>query len=129
MRFPILAALLGAALLAGCGGDGDGDTAGQNTTAPAAQAGAAPTDTIRIKDFEFEPSPATITARQKIAVPNDDAAPHTLTHEPSKGEPLFDTGTLRGRQKGSFTAPRPGTYQIFCEIHPFMKGEIRVVAG
>ena len=127
MRYPILVALLGAALLAGCGGDDD--TAGQKTTPPPAPAAAAATDTIRIKDFEFEPAPATVTARQKIAVPNDDAAPHTLTHEPGTGEPLFDTGTLRGRQDGSFTAPKPGTYEIFCEIHPFMKGEIEVVAG
>lgn len=128
MRYPTLAALLGAALLAGCGDD---DTAAQKakTTTAAAASAAAPTDTVRIKDFEFQPSPATVTAGEKISVPNDDAAPHTLTHQPSSGKALFDTGTLRGRQTGSFTASKPGAYDVYCEIHPFMKGKIRVVAS
>jgi len=121
MRHALLTALAGAALLAGCGGDDD-MTAQSRTTATAA-----PTNTIRMTDFEFAPSRATVTAGQKIKVPNDDAAPHTLTDRPSSGRPRFDTGTLRGRQTGSFTAPRPGTYAIYCELHPFMKGELEVV--
>lgn len=125
MRHGLLAALLGAALLAGCGGGDDDASDARRTTAPAA--GAA-TGTIRLKDFDFAPSPATVTAGQRISVPNDDAAPHTLTDRPASGRPRFDTGTLRGRQTGSFTAPAPGTYAIYCVIHPFMKGEIEVVA-
>ena len=129
MRHALLAALLGAALLAGCGGDNDDDMAdGRRTAAPAATAASAATGTIRLKDFDFAPSPATVTAGQRISVPNDDAAPHTLTDRPATGKPRFDTGTLRGRQTGSFTAPAPGTYAIYCVIHPFMKGEIVVVA-
>lgn len=117
----LLAALLGAALIAGCGG-GDDDTA-------AARPAAATTETIRIEDFVFDPSPATVVAGRRISVPNEDAAPHTLTQNPASGEPLFDTGTLRGKQTGAFTAPEPGTYAVYCVIHPFMKGQIRVVAG
>ncbi len=129
MRKAILAALLGAALLAGCGSDDDMTTREPKTNTAAAPSAAAPVDTIRIKDFEFQPSRATVTAGQKISVPNEDSAPHTLTHEPTSGEPLFDTGTVRGEQTGSFSAPKPGTYNIFCDIHPFMKGEIEVVAS
>jgi plastocyanin len=123
MRTPSLAALLAAILIvAGCGADAADDTA-------AARAAATTTDTIRIKDFVFDPQPAAIRAGERIAVPNDDAAPHTLTDRPGSGDPRFDTGTLRGRQTGSFTAAQPGTYAIYCVIHPFMKGEIEVVAG
>lgn len=118
MRHALLTALAGAALLAGCGGDDD--LTAQSRTA-------ASTNTIRMTDFEFAPSRATVTAGQRIRVPNDDAAPHTLTERPSSGRPRFDTGTLRGRRTGSFTAPRPGTYAIYCELHPFMKGELEVV--
>jgi plastocyanin len=126
MRHTILAALLGAALLAGCGGDGDaGGAANQNTNAAPT---AAPTNTIRIEDFEFKPARATVTAGRRIFVPNDDAAPHTLTERPAGGKPLFDTGTLRGKQTGDFEAPPPGSYAIYCVIHPFMKGEVEVVA-
>ena len=124
MRHALLAALLGAALLAGCGGGDDDTNDASRATAPAA---AAATGTIRLKDFDFAPSPATVTAGQRISVPNDDAAPHTLTDRRATGSPRFDTGTLRGRQTGSFTAPAPGTYAIYCVIHPFMKGEIEVV--
>lgn len=125
MRHATLALLLGAALLAGCGGD-DMTADGAGTT-PAAVSAAAPTDTVRMKDFDFVPSPATVTAGQTIAVPNDDDAPHTLTDRPASGEARFDTGTVDGRQRGTFTAPAPGTYAIFCVIHPTMKGELVVV--
>lgn len=128
MRHALLAALIGAAALAGCGGDDASDRATPKPTTGAAGA-AAPTDTIRIKDFEFEPSPATVRAGQKITVPNQDAAPHTLTDQPDGGKPGFDTGTLRGRQTGSFTAPAPGTYDVYCEIHPFMEGKLEVVGS
>ena len=118
MRTASLAALLAAGLsVAGCGGDNGDDIA------------AAPTDTIRITDFVFDPQPVTVKAGAPISVPNDDAAPHTLTDRPDSGEPRFDTGTLRGRQTGTFTATKPGTYAIYCVIHPFMKGEIEVVAS
>ncbi len=129
MRHAILAALLGATLIAGCGGDDTTARQGTAATTATTARSASPTDTIRIRDFLFEPSPATIAAGQKITVPNDDAAPHTLTDRPAAGEPQFDTGTLRGKQRGSFAVPKPGTYKIFCEIHPFMKGEIKVVAS
>lgn len=120
MRHARLAAALAAtALIAGCGGADDAGPAATTTT----------TDTIRIKDFVFDPSPATVTAGRRIAVPNDDAAPHTLTQKPVRGRPLFDTGTLRAKQAGTFTAAEPGTYAVYCVIHPFMKGEVRVVAG
>jgi plastocyanin len=128
MRHALLAALLGATVLAGCGGDDAADEGPKTPTGAVAGArAAAPTSTIRITDFVFDPSPATVRAGTRISVPNDDRAPHTLTEQPTSGAPAFDTGTLRGRQTGSFTARASGTYKIFCELHPFMKGEIEVV--
>ncbi len=126
MRHILLAALLGAALLAGCGGDDASDQADSRST-PAAAAPSAPTTTIDIKDFKFEPASATVRAGQKISVPNADAAPHTLTEQPRSGRPRFDTGNVTGRNSGSFTAPKPGTYAFYCELHAFMKGELTVV--
>lgn len=127
MRHAFLVALLGATLLAGCGGS---DNADQTTTArPMAAANAsAPTETIDIKDFKFVPAGATVKAGQKISVANADAAPHTLTEQPRTGKPLFDSGNVTGRQTGSFVAPEPGTYEFYCELHAFMKGELTVVS-
>ena len=67
---------------------------------------------------------ATIKAGAKIAVPNADAAPHTITDEGS-GK-AFDSGTIKGKASGSFTVDTPGTYKYICEFHPFMKGELMV---
>jgi plastocyanin len=130
MRTFIVAAGACAALLAGCG---SGDEGGGATTATSPAdtgltAKASPSTKIRIKDFEFDPTPATVKAGQRISVANDDDAPHTLTEEPGGGKPLFDTGTLKGKATGSFAVKAPGSYKIYCEIHPFMKGEVRVVS-
>jgi plastocyanin len=108
----ITAALLGALLLAGCGGD----------DMPAA---AAPgTGTIAIADFLYSPSPATVQAGTKVAISNADAAPHTLTDRaPGRA---FDSGTIKGNATGSVTFASPGTYAYFCEFHPYMKGTVTV---
>lgn len=131
MRHAILAALLGAALLAGCGDDEDSaaDDTKTSTSAAAAAGAGKPTTTVSIKDFKFDPATATVTAGQKISVPNADDAPHTLTETPSSGKPLFDTGNVTGKATGSFTAPKAGTYEYFCELHAFMKGKLTVVAS
>ncbi|MEJ7797271.1 MAG: cupredoxin domain-containing protein [Solirubrobacteraceae bacterium] len=117
MRTAILAALLGAALLAGCGGDDD--TAGQDTTKAAA-----PTDTIRIKGFNYDPVSASVKVDQKISVPNADSSPHTLTQE--GGSRSFDSGTIEPKQSGSVTFSKTGKFKYFCELHPTMKGTVIV---
>jgi plastocyanin len=122
MRHAILAALLGAALLAGCGGDGDSNAATTSST-PATSAGAT-TSTIKIADFVYDPDPATVKAGQAISIPNVDAAPHTIT-DAGSGK-AFDSGTIKGRATGSLTIDEPGSYRYICEFHPFMKGKITV---
>lgn len=119
MRHTLLAALLAAALLAGCGGEDKGAT----TKAPSA-AGAKTTDTIRIANFVYDPTPATVKAGQKISITNADTAPHTIT-DGGSGK-AFDSGTIKGKATGSLTIAKPGTYKYICEFHPFMKGELTV---
>ncbi len=121
MRHAILAALLGTALLAGCGDD---DSGGAGMTTKAESAAAERTDTIRIVDFTYDPSPASVEAGQRITIPNADAAPHTLTDAASAR--AFDSGTIKGKTTGSITFAKAGTYSYVCEFHPFMKGEITV---
>ena len=128
MRHAILAALLGAALLAGCGGDDDGTAATPSSTpttsaTPAAGVDAT-TSTIKIVEFVYDPSPATVKAGQAISIPNADAAPHTIT-DGGSGK-AFDSGTIKGKATGSLTIDKPGSYRYICEFHPFMKGEITV---
>jgi plastocyanin len=117
-RHALLAALLGAAMLAGCGDD---DKAGTKAAAPKA----APTDTIKIADFLYDPDPSTVKAGTKITVTNADSAPHTVTEK--SGSPVFDSGTIKGKSSGSVTFPKAGTYTYFCEFHATMKGTVTVV--
>jgi plastocyanin len=114
-RHTSLAALCAAAVLAGCGGDGDVQRA----------AGAAPVSAIRIADFLYEPDPATVKAGREITITNADDAPHTIT---DKGEsPSFDSGTIRGKRRGSMTFEQPGTFTYYCQFHATMKGTVTVV--
>ncbi len=116
-RHTILAALCAAALPAGCGSDGDANDQ------PAA--GAAPVSAIRIADFLYAPDPATVKASRKIAIANADEAPHTITEK--GGSPSFDSGTVRGKGRGSITFERPGTFTYYCQFHATMKGTVTVV--
>lgn len=122
MRPLLLAALVGASLITACGGD-DGPSAPAKT---AAQKTGQPTASIRITDFAFEPATATVKAGQEISVRNEDAAPHTLTHEAPSSRRAFDSGTIEGRATGSITIDEPGSYRFFCELHAFMRGEVTV---
>lgn len=118
MRHALIAALLGAALLVGCGDDDEG------AAAPAGAAAA--TTKIEIKDFKYSPTPATVKAGATVTVPNADNAPHTLTDKGSGR--AFDSGTIKGDESGSVTFTKPGTYAYFCEFHPYMKGSVTVTA-
>ena len=126
MRHAILAALLGATLLAGCGDDDDGGGGGGGEGHHARDGRRRGQDdrTIKIVDFVYDPTPATVKAGQKISIPNADAAPHTIT-DTGSGK-AFDSGTIKGKATGSLTIAKAGTYAYICEFHPFMKGEITV---
>ena len=119
MRHPTLAALLGMALLAGCGSEDDSPAA-----SPSRPAAATSATTIKIADFVYDPNPATVKAGARISIPNADAAPHTITDD-GAGK-AFDSGTIKGKATGTLTIGRPGTYSYICEFHPFMKGKITV---
>jgi plastocyanin len=88
--------------------------------------GAAPgTPTIHMKDDAFTPKTLTVHAGTTVLFVNEDDDAHTVTAVDgtfdSKG--LDTNGTWRHR----FT--KPGTYKIFCELHPFMRATIVVAGG
>jgi plastocyanin len=114
-RHAILAALLSAAALAGCGGSNDTKT----------KAATAPADTIKIADFLYDPDPVTVKAGTKITITNTDSAPHTVTEKVAS--PSFDSGTIRGKASGSITFHKPGTFTYYCQFHATMKGTLTVV--
>ncbi len=113
----MLVAVLG--LVLGCGG-GAGSPAGGGG-GPAATPSAP--DTIVIKNFTFMPASLTVAPGTKIAVINQDQAPHTVTAD----DKSFDSRTISGGQRGEITAPtKPGSYPYICTIHQYMKGTLIV---
>lgn len=114
-RLKVLSAAAVAVLLAACGSGGaDG---------PAAQPGPASSggNDYVVKDYSFPP--LTVAPGERVRVLDGDDEPHTLTAVDGS----FDTGSFDKAEPGEFTAPtKPGTYQIYCRVHPSMRGTLTV---
>lgn len=88
---------------------------------------AAPTETsasvaeLSIDSFSLES--VTVSPGATVTVINNDSAPHTAT----ANDRSFDTGTIAPGGSATFVAPtQPGTYQLYCAIHPSMTATITV---
>lgn len=81
------------------------------------------THTVRISNFAFSPADLTVNPGDIVNWVNDDAAPHTSTSEQGR----WDSGTLNQGQNYSATFSVAGLLPYYCQIHPSMRGVIRVV--
>jgi len=136
MRVWCAAALL--CCLTGCAADRD-DAVGATTTSSVPAVGvstlaaltstAATTATtattaaadLAIELFEFQPE-VTVSAGQPFTIANRDGADHTLTDR----ENTFES-YVPARATTTLTIDTPGTYEIWCRIHPSMTATIVVV--
>ena len=123
-----LLGIIVAGLLVGAGGMAlADDMAGMpgmgEMTHPAAQVAAAEPNTITIDNFAFGPSPLTVAVGTTVTWINKDEEPHTVVNP---GNKLFKSGALDTDDKFTFTFDKPGTYQYFCSIHPYMTGTVIV---
>lgn len=86
----------------------------------------------------YLPSAVTIQANQTVTWVNQDTEGHTITSgkaggreglvQNNMGQPsgLFDSGTIKPGKTWSYTFTKPGQYEYFCTIHPWMDGYITV---
>ena len=89
----------------------------------AAAADAPPAGTsILIKDFMFMP----MEFKTQVGVPvtwvNQDDEPHTVVSDTG----LFRSGALDTGKQYTFRFDKPGTYHVFCSMHPQMTATIVV---
>jgi plastocyanin len=95
---------------------------------PAPASDAQPVGTIRIvegpvsQDWGYEPKELAIDAGQALRITNAGQVAHTLTA--SNG--AFDSGLLRGGESTVLRFDTPGTYDYFCQPHPWMKARLLV---
>jgi plastocyanin len=85
-------------------------------------AAATPGSQVQIKDFMFVPSQLRIKAGSSVTWVNLDDEPHTVVGDAG----LFRSGALDTAMAFTFRFEKPGTYQVFCSIHPQMKATIIV---
>ena len=75
----------------------------------------------------YIPSVIAIDFGNKVTWVNEDSAFHSVTSgfygEPSE---LFDSGYLDSYESFTFDFNEKGTYDYFCTLHPWMKGQVLV---
>jgi plastocyanin len=89
----------------------------------AAQAAPPPdSNRIMIKDFMFSPMRLTTKVGVNVTWVNEDDEPHTVVSETG----LFRSSALDTGNEYTFKFDKPGTYHVFCSMHPRMTATIVV---
>jgi len=80
----------------------------------------------------FDPANAQVTPGTEVEWTNDDTASHTVT----SGNPndnttgtVFDSGLVKAGGDFKFTFADAGTFNYFCQVHPWMTGMVTVAAA
>jgi plastocyanin len=128
----------GAQTQGGAGGGGAANqTGGGAATTGAAGGGGGPT--INVLEGaavqgspDYDPDQLTASAGADVTVVNQDTVPHTATsgtgpQDPQSGQ-LFDTSIINPSESAtiSLAQAKPGQYDFYCMIHPYMTGKITV---
>lgn len=74
--------------------------------------------------YELTYSPGDVTAKvgDLVVFENADDVAHTFTDD----EGRFDSGPIEPGEKYGFAYSGPGTYTFHCELHPPMRGQVRI---
>ena len=94
---------------------------GSSTNAADAEA----TDKVTIADYKFAPAAITVKKGTTVTWTNQDTVKHNVVTE--DGAPEAIDGKLIGKgETYSYTFNKTGTYNYFCEPHPYMKASVIV---
>jgi len=89
-----------------------------------ARASAAEAREVVIDNYNFAPGSLTVPVGTTVTWVNRDETPHTVVAGDNPRS--FKSGGLDTDDKFSFTFAKPGTYDYFCTVHPYMTGKIVV---
>lgn len=78
---------------------------------------------VQIGHRTFTPSDLTVHAGDTVTWMNEDSDAHTVSSV--GGGPLY-SGSLGRQQRYSYMFSSPGTYDYRCDIHPDMRGTVRM---
>jgi plastocyanin len=92
---------------------------------PAPAADAAKPAVVHIRNFAYVPATITVRPGTTIMFVNDDNEPHTVTATNKS----FDSDGLDTHESWKHTFAKAGSFNYFCEMHPYMKGTVVVKAS
>lgn len=83
------------------------------------------TNTVEISSYKYMPETITVKKGTKVTWTNKDSVAHTVTTQ--DGSPAkIDSGLFGKDESYSYTFEKTGTYEYFCEPHPYMKATVIV---
>ena len=75
----------------------------------------------------FTPNAAKVSIGGKVTWRNDDTASHTaISGTDAIADGIFDSGLFGPGKTFSFKFDKAGTYNYYCQVHPWMKGSVIV---
>ncbi|MBI3841803.1 MAG: cupredoxin domain-containing protein [Thaumarchaeota archaeon] len=75
----------------------------------------------------YTPNQAKVKAGGKVTWKNDDTASHTVTSgKDATADGVFDSGLFASGKTFSFKFDKAGTFNYYCQVHPWMKGSVIV---
>ncbi len=80
----------------------------------------------------FSPDTVTVAPGTTVEWQNNDKVSHTVTSgNPSDNQTgtIFDSSLIAAGKDFTFTFNNPGTYNYFCQVHPWMTGQVIVSAS
>ncbi len=80
----------------------------------------------------YNPDSVTVAPGTTVTWTNADSVSHTVTSgNPSDNQTgtIFDSSLIKPASTYSFTFKNPGTYNYFCQVHPWMTGDVIVSAS
>ena len=120
-RLALVTCLLGAFVLAGCGG---GDEESSTTPTTVAAGGATVVDIVSSgSTWKFRPDSVTVSTGTSVTWTNSTDVPHNVvfTDAAVRSSDLFNKG-----KSFTTTAGQAGTFPYICSVHPDMKGTLVV---
>jgi|CXWL01.1.fsa_nt_gi plastocyanin len=82
----------------------------------------------KVAEF-FVPKNLTVKVNESVTWSNADSAIHTITSGVGNKDETFDSGLVGGGKSFSFTFSKSGTFDYFCQVHPWMIAQIIVGSG
>ncbi len=79
---------------------------------------------VNVRALKYLPGPITISPGTTVRWINEDQALHTVTSE-DPGGPLRSEELEKG-ESYEYTFRKPGQYDYYCTVHPFMKSGVTV---